>query len=118
MRLYQPSRLQKLALKKMAATIRAAMLKKAPELFGGAPKSRTDVDATYLPKLVDMSDPFPQACWFGAKIKETGMAIVFETMEDVEIEEATAAIIAQPASAWTAQGLKPLAYMALAEGGA
>ena len=116
MRSYQPSRLQLLALNKMAATISAAMHKKAPELFAGAPKAHADVEATYLPKLVDMSDPFPQSCWFGAKVKATGMSIVFETMEDVEIEEATAAIIAQPASAWKALGLKPLAYMAPAEG--
>ena len=98
MQSYQPSRLQLLALNKMAATISAAMHKKAPELFGGAPKACADVEATYLPKLVDMSDPFPQSCWFGAKVKATkifnhkGKALTVDYIEEYPPDTNAAAL--------------------------
>ena len=105
--------MQRSQLTRMASKISCALHKKAPELFGGNASAPFDVVVMYLPKPYDISNPFGRPCYFGATIKATGMAICFESMDDIEIYEATGAIICAPVSAWSTEQISPTKYDAV-----
>ena len=100
---------------KMAARISKALHKKAPELFWGAYMVPFDVVAIYLPRTPSLDDPLAKRKFFGAIINATEKTILFWTHDDVDVDEATEAIIAAPAEAWASGVTKPIEYVSSRE---